>query len=428
MNNIIGSKKPFVGFGVFWIVFPAFLFSYYWFFIRMVFFDSSQVMRVFDTVRRIDPIGYDLGQMLNYPSSWLRMGMTPYIGGNLYPPLATVLFSPLINLNIRTVYFLITILTLICFLGIAFFFPLGISMTRKVTSLLVLIFVTGLTSYGFQFEMERGQFNIITMALCFSAIYLFHRKPKVSWLAYILFTIAIQLKLYPAIFFLFFVRDWKDMKGNHRRFLGLGFVNIALFFILGWGVFLDFLGALQWKANDPGFWVGNLSIRSFTQNWLPETILGYFNIPSTPFVNSRSNILEIGLLVLVIAMVVVVAVKAILKRTPGVDPYLLFICTCAALLIPPVSHDFKLPILAGPAAYLLMDLTIRGKRKRVLWLILSGLVFVFSLAYFSTQYSYVLKSPIIANNFPAVFMMMFICSILNYLDPEFIGWGETELK
>jgi hypothetical protein len=31
---------------------------------------------------------------------------------------------------------------------------------------------------------------------------------------------------------------------------------------------------------------------------------------------------------------------------------------------------------------------------------------VFSLAYFSTQYSYVMKSPLIANNFLAVFLMM----------------------
>ena len=140
----------------------------------------------------------------------------------------------------------------------------------------MLIFITGLTSYGFQFELERGQFNVIAMALCFSAIFLFHRKPKLSWLAYILFTIAIQLKLYPAIYILFFVRDWKDILANLRRFLCLGIVNIALLFILGWGVFLDFLNSLRGTAIDQMIWVGNLSIRSFTQSWLPKTIFRYF--------------------------------------------------------------------------------------------------------------------------------------------------------
>lgn len=377
-------------------------------------------MQVIDPVRRIDPIGFDLVQMLIYPSSWLKMGTTPYVGNNLYPPLATILFSPLINIHIQTVYYIITGLTLISYIFIAFLFPLGIRATKKVTPLLILVFISGITSYGFMFELERGQFNMITVALCFSAIFLFHRKPKLSWLSYVLFTIAIQLKMYPVIFILLFVRDWKDTKGNLTRFLGLGFVNIALFFILGTGVFMDFLGAFLSQANDPGFWVGNLSIRSFTLNWLPNTIFGYFDIQSTSVFEGGFRILEIGILILVLASVAAVSVKVIRKRTPGVNPYLLFVCTCAALLIPPVSHDYKLPILAGPAAFLLMDLAIICNKNRIFWLLPAGLIFIFSVAYFSTQYSYVQKSPLIANNFPAVLIVMVVCVVLSYLDPKLV--------
>jgi len=407
MNTHVFKEKT-TRIDLFWIVFAAFLLSFLWFFIRMIFFDPSHVMKVFKSPYLNYSIGFDLQQMLSYPASWLDQGTTPYIGKNNYPPVATLIFAPLIHYNFYKLYFLITNLTLICFLGIAFLFPLSISKIRKVTPVLVLIFITGLTSYGFQFELERGQFNVIAMALCFSAIFLFHRKPKLSWLAYILFTIAIQLKLYPAIYILFFVRDWTDIIANLRRFLCLGIVNGALFFILGWGVFLDFLNSLRGNAIDQMIWVGNLSIRSFTQSWLPKIIFRYFNIPPTQFMKSGANSVEIGLLILVIAMVVVIAVKSIQKRTPGVDPFLLFCCTCAALLIPPVSHDYKLPILVGPAGYLLINLIIKRTKKIGGWMIATGLMFLFSLAYFSTQYSYLQKSPLIANNFPAIFLMMVI--------------------
>jgi len=400
----------------FWIVFAAFLLTFQWFFIRMIFFDPGHVMKVFKSPYGNFSIGHDLQQMLSYPASWLNQGTTPYIGQNNYPPVTTLLFSPLIYQDFNKIFVLITTLTLVCFLVIAFLFPLGISKNSKVTPLLVLIFIVGLISYGFQYEIERGQFNVIAMALCFSAIYLFHKKPRLSWLAYVLFTIAIQLKLYPAIFILFFVRDWKAFTENLKRFLGLGFVNFALFFALGWGVFEDFLIALRGKAIDPMIGVGNLSIRSFTQNWLPKTIFDYLNIPSIQFVNSRANLLEIGIFLLVIAMVIVVAIKSIQKRTPGIDPYLLLNCTCAALLIPPVSHDYKLPILVGPVGYLLFNLIIERTKKSGAWMITSGLIFLFSLAYFSTQYSYQQKSPLIANNFSAVFLMMAIAVVFSFID------------
>lgn len=399
----------------FWIFFTAFLVTFFWFFIRVVFFDSSQVMKVLDIVRRINPIGYDLVQMLSYPSSWLLHGTSPYVGGNLYPPLATVLFAPLITIDIRTAYHLITTITLVCFLGIAFVFPLLLGRERKPTALLMLIFLVGWTSYGFQFELERGQFNIIAMALCFSAIYLFHKKPRLRWLAYVLFTISIQLKLFPAIFIFFFVEDWKDIRGNLKRFIGLGLANIALFFVLGLGVFTDFLSALQGKANDPGFWMGNVSIRNFAQSWLPEKSGSFFQLS---IISSTSKDMIEGLLYIIVLGLIGLAVfRAMQKKTSGIDPYLLFVCTCAALLIPPVSHDFKIPLLAGPAVYLCMNLQLPPSKRSGMWFLMAGMIFLFALMYFSTQYSYVQKPPLLQNNFPEIFGMMCIATLLAFTQP-----------
>lgn len=408
----------------FWIVFAAFLITSYWFFIRMVFFDSGQVMQVFDVVRRIDPIGYDLVQMLMYPSNWLAggspYGLTSPI--NPYPPLATVLFAPLLSINIHYAYIFLVCISLVCFLGIAFLFPFKMSTTRMVTPTLVLIFVCGLSSYGFQFELERGSYNLISAAICFAGIFLFHKHPRLSLLAYALFTISIQLKLFPAIFILAFIRDWRDWKSNIIRFVSLGVVNIALFFILGWNVFLDFLNSMQRRNDNPLSWVGNHSISSAINFWLPG-ILKRFQISDSWLNKTGSELVQVLLLLFVLGLIFAGLIKAYKENKPGINPYLLFLCSCGALLIPSISHDYKLPLLVGPTALLLMDCKVGRSVKKSLTFFTIGLLFIFSLAYFSTQYSYVQKTPLLQNNFPAILGMMTIAFILYYLDPKLIQWG-----
>ncbi len=89
---------------------------------------------------------------------------------------------------------------------------------------------------------------------------------------------------------------------------------------------------------------------------------------------------------------------------------------CAVLVIPPISHDYKLPVLAGPVALLLMSIRIPVNGKMWRPAILAGATLLFSLAYFSTQYSYLMKSPLIANNFLAVFLMMILATLFIFFD------------
>ena len=58
-------------------------------------------------------------------------------------------------------------------------------------------FVTGLTSHGLQFELERGQFNVVAISLCLLAVYIFHYQVKYRHFGYLLFLVAVQLKVYP---------------------------------------------------------------------------------------------------------------------------------------------------------------------------------------------------------------------------------------
>lgn len=400
---------------VLWIAFSALLFTFYWFFIRTVFLNPDRIMQVIESVRRLDPIGYDLMMMLSHSTAWLNHTISPFASFNNFPPFAMVLFAPLSLIPIELAYHLLTLLTLACFLWAGFFFPLLSEGHRKIESLLMLLFIVGLTSYGLQFELERGQFNTLAIGLTFAAIYIFHRHPRLSWLAYILFTIGIQLKIYPAIFIFLFIRDWRSWKENIIRWVGLGIANLLLLFSLGYAPFLHFLEVITKKSDDPGAWVGNISIKSFAQYRLPYLLsrLGIRNEWITP---ENSVFIEFGLYLLVIILLAIVVVRAYRRNDGGIAPYMLFACLCAAFLIPPISHDYKLPILVGPAAYLLLKLPPSGSfsgRRKILFF---GLTAVFTLTYFSTQFSYMMKTPLLASNFPAVFLMLIVCISFYFMD------------
>ena len=115
---------------------------------------------------------------------------------------------------------------------------------KKYFSLALLLFITGLFSYGLQFEVERGQYNVFTFLLCMAAIYIFHYHPKYRLIAYFLFSLSIQLKLYPAIFIVMFVDDWRNWKNVILRFVGIGLFNLMLFFVMGYQTFWDFIGSV----------------------------------------------------------------------------------------------------------------------------------------------------------------------------------------
>jgi hypothetical protein len=107
----------------FWLVLGAYLFTFIWFFIRSVFFNPSQVMTIFEAVRRLDPIGYDLMMMVSHASAWLNHTVSPYASFNNFPPLATLLFTPLTMVPIQRAYAIITFITLASFFWIGFLFP-----------------------------------------------------------------------------------------------------------------------------------------------------------------------------------------------------------------------------------------------------------------------------------------------------------------
>lgn len=353
-------------------------------------------------------IGFDLKQTLDYSGNWLLNHGTPYTGTNNYPPLSTLLFAPLLFIPFRTAYILLTVVTLLSYLFISLVFPMIVGGKRDLSSTMAVFLLTGLISYGFQFEIERGQFNVIVVGLCLIAIYLFHYHPKLRFIGYLLFTIAVQIKLFPLIFIIFFVKDWSAWKENIRRFVLIGVLNIACLFVLGLGTFREFLDASFNITNTdyPLIWVGSGSITTFA------LLLKQFGLA---FPGSTTIVQVIGFLTFAVCFGVIW--WRVYRRGPTtVDPYLLMVCLIGAMIIPALSNDYKLPILI-PGIVILLEAIEPPPQDRRLWVWQMLLVFLLSTAYAFTLYSFVVKTGILATNLP-VFMVMLLATTLLALIPR----------
>jgi len=387
-----------------WIML-GFSIGYIVFFIRPILF-SAPVMQFFKYVPAADPIGIDLKQMLSYSQSWFVDKQTPYIGRNLYPPLASVLFTPLLFVKFSWAYKIVTLINVFCFVMITLVFPILICREKQVSSLTMLVFITGLFSYGFQFELERGQFNVIAVFICFLSIWIYYYHNKYRYLAYILFTISVQLKVFPLIFIVMLIDDWQDKRNNIKRLLILASLNFVLFFVLGPHVFVDFMKAIIAQTVNPDIGPGNHSIRSFV------TLQSYK--PGWIWIIHFSGLAQLALLAVIADCIFLSMHQAYRQNQKNINPLLMLTCTIGALLIPSVSIDYKLSILAAPVALLFSDNKYLERANRHgLNIIFGLLLLIFSTAYCSTLFSSTNKPLMFENNFPALITMLLAVTFLS---------------
>ncbi len=398
-----------------WVV-VGFLIAYFLFFLSPVFLNAERAM--FYPIKYIlnfNPIGLDIRDVARYLENWLVEGQSPYADKFIaYPPLAMALFTPLLLIGYPAYYYLITFTTLLFYLVSTLLVPLRIFRGRK-NSLILLLFALGLFSYGFQFELERGQSNIIAFSLGLIAVYLFHSRRDLDYVAYLLFSIGLQLKIYPAVLIVMFVRDWRDWKGNIKRMAGLLLFNIALLFILGPALFKDFLGAVSgqqaYEASTP--------VTHSLNGYVSYLASGEFTLLSSrmaAMIGQYQGQVELLLLAVLGLCLLLVLISSYLQRRTGMNASLLVICTVFAMVIPSISNNYKLPILIAPMAILWCSLTLPARGWRKVLSIL--LVILTSVAYWSTQYPPGMKPALVSHNFPALFAIVIIATVLRFMVPS----------
>lgn len=405
--------------GAYWVLF-GFLCAYFLFFIEPVFFNPDHLMKFFQYVPTDGTVGQDLNYMLGYCASWFIDHNTPYIGHNLYPPLAVVIFSPLLLLDASAAYAVITTIIVLGYIFVTFIIPILVTSKKSSLSIPLLLLMTGLLSYGLHFELEKGQFNVIAFSFSMLAIYLFHYEPRFRILSYVLFTISIQLKVYPAIFIFMFIDDWMEWKQLLKRFAGIALLNLSLLFILGYQVFLDFFNAIKGQALNPYIVMNNLSIKAFTELLFRKNgFRAYFlemgmDMEQLHLLQQYTWLLQAILLLFVGICLSLVLFKAFKQKATGLNPYLLLVCTIGALLIPSVSHDYKLTLLAGPMAIILQkDVISRQSLQTALASVL--LILIGSFAYSTILFSYTNKPYFLSNNLPMLMVVLAVFTIMAML-------------
>ncbi len=390
----------------------SFLFVYFRTFIVPVFLNSDLQMRYFaGYVPNLVPIGNDLSVMIDQIKAWVATNQSPYLV-QFYPPLTYILFAPLLLIkDYLTLYRLFTIFTFFNYCLLTLLLPLKI-IDKKNYSLALLFFLIGLLSYGFQFEIERGQYNIFTFLLCIFSIYIFHYHRKYRLIAYFLFSISIQLKLYPAIFIFMFVDDWRDWKNVILRFVGIGLFNFILFFAMGYQIFWDFIHSVTAQMINPS-WLGawNHSISSFVDT-IKLDGLGLIDLDTLRVLRHNSGWIEAFLLLVFIILFISNLIIFYLRKESGLDPYLLLACTIGAMVLP-ISYDYKLSILTVPMLLFLCEISEMKNiwRKFISILLILGI----SLAYSSTLIPYKYRPYYLNNIFPSLFLILILATLSNFM-------------
>lgn len=394
-----------------WVYF-GFLIAYVLLFIIPVFFNSDRRIDYLTRyIPEIMPVGRDLSFATSGIKSWLS-GNGFYLKDLNYPPLYAVVFSPFLLLTYPATYFVMTAITLFSMVVSSLFLP-SIIVKNKDRAVLFFFFLTGIFSYGMQFEIERGQYNVFAFTLSFLAIYIFHFHYQFRHLAYLLLSVAIQIKLFPVFFLLMLVKSWRDWKGNMLRFAGLGFFNVSLLFVLGYKTFIDFINTMEVLFGSVWTRPYNHSLASFVRE-LTSTGLGVFDHNVVNILKENSSLIKFLLILYYLVCLVIIVGRAYKNNENSINLDLFVVCTIGAMVIPSLSIDYKLPILSPVMALALSyDMKNNNKARQVIKEIL---LIIVSLAYSYTLFSFVDRPVFLANCFPLFMIILTGITCLNIVD------------
>ncbi len=320
-----------------------------------------------------------------------------------FPPVFFYMLYPLFAFGLTAYqgFRIIYLLTLGSFFLIGLILPLVNEKRTSIPGIVGMLIITGLMSYGMQFEIERGQFNLITASLAILSVFIFWRFPKIRWLAYIFITISIQFKLYPLVFLVMFIENWRDWRKNVLRLGGLIAINFGLFFSMGYFTFVKFVNSLGNQLSAKGY-VRDHSIHNFVE-FLPKAL-------NTTFSPQIMVTIKVFFYVIVTGIFLWLLYRYFKNDSRGsFNPVILMACIMLILLAVPTSKDYRLSVLIGGVVFYSLYL-IRSENQ------LSGsgrIIYLFLCLLFYSSYSVILISfayrpGLLQNSFPFLLVMM-IC-------------------
>jgi hypothetical protein len=405
-----------------WVIWAVFAAAYVAFFISPVFL-SAPKMQFFEYIPAMNPIGVDLSQFVAYGRAWASGGAAALQTSlDPYPPVSVVFAAPLGAIPFLSLYRLWAVMTLVCYVVMTWVIPIWVSKPPYIPAAALLIFVTGLFSYGLQFELERGQFNVLAMTAAYAGIWLLHAKPRLRGIGYLLHWLSVQLKVYPIVFVLMLVTNWRDWRNGLRRVVLLLLADVGGFLVLGPMMAMRWLTNVWTHAANPDLAISNHSITALVSRTIRR-----FDLAGIRGLGGYAVGVEIALDMVVLVCLGILVVRAAKSGTRALDPYLLMACTLAALLVPGTSHDYTLAILAAPVVVLLFRdaqhplIADSHRRNRNL-----GAVAVLMSAYVVTLFPYSNKLSPLWNNTAALLLMIAATTYLALARPSPLSDAGTE--
>jgi predicted membrane protein len=358
----------------------------------------------------LKPIGSDFRVGLYKPAEALIQGENPYLDAQLIYPPFTVYVGMIFNLlpewraylvqvglifllNLASIY-LLARLGVNIFIGDKQDTGFGIFLSA-LTTIAIYLF----SSYGFFFNIERGNFDTYPLFLSVLFLWLLWKYPKRIWLQVFVISTAAHLKVYPIIFYALVI--WKH---GWKSILPLIIINLVLLFCLGPGNARIFLETISFHANRrPSTWIGNHSAYSYASfwDWQPG--------------KTSPTLTE---LVFLIAPIVVWIITAIILYKRGFNirraVWLYAVSVPLGNIIPRVSYDYKLLWVYTPAILLLiylMKIFVFDRKKAAL-----GVWLVLALVLTLCSRSFEVTPDILANKYPYIFFLQFLIAVTAVLD------------
>jgi hypothetical protein len=196
-------------------------------------------------------------------------------------------------------------------------------------------------SYGFLLSIERGSLDAFVAFLAMLGLWAMVKRPYAVWLPTIAFSVAAELKVYPALLLLLVV--WRF---RWRSVVPLVACNVVLALSAGPRNLLNFYRNGTRMTAQGADWVGNSSAQSFSAwvDWIDPRYLPHLPV--------------LLLLATPAALLLVGAWRLRHRRDHAATVLMLCAMVPVMCLLPSISHDYKVVLFTGPAV-LLVSLLLR---------------------------------------------------------------------
>ena len=266
-----------------------------------------------------------------------------------------------------------------------------------------LAFVLGfwlMTSYGFMYEVERGNIDLYALVFALLSVWLMLRLPRSAWWPAIVLAVAINLKLYPGV--LLVILFWRY---RWRAVVPVVVANAVLLLVTGPGNVRHTVSTLTTlQSSQRALWWGNHSAAALANvlrqatSWAPSWIY---------------------LPLLLIPLALWALTLLLLVRRGWTDRRaVLAAAACVPVMgvVPAISHDYKLVLCVFPLAVLAAVIATMSRRNLALW---SGSFGLLALAMiFLARSSLVIAPSLLASKYALLLLLQLLLLFVSWKTEE----------